>query len=237
MDGFIILDKIGEGSYSKVLKVKRKEDGNIYALKRVKFFKLSDKEKQNALNEIRILASIKDKNVISYKEAFFDEADSSLGIVMEYADKGDLFQEITERKKTKNYFNEEEIWKVFIQLLKGLKSLHDLNILHRDIKSANVFLFDGGICKLGDLNVSKIAKKGVGYTQTGTPYYASPEVWDEKRYDSKSDVWSLGCVIYEMITFRPPFQAKSMDELYKRIMRGIYPKIPSRYSEDLSDII
>ena len=237
MDGFIILDKIGEGSYSKVLKVKRKEDGNIYALKRVKFFKLSDKEKQNALNEIRLLASIKDKNVISYKEAFFDENDSSLGVVMEYADKGDLFHEIAERKKTKNYFNEEEIWKVFIQLLKGLKSLHDLNILHRDIKSANVFLFDGGICKLGDLNVSKIAKKGIGYTQTGTPYYASPEVWDEKPYDSKSDVWSLGCVIYEMITFRPPFQAKSMDELYKRIMRGIYPKIPSRYSEDLSDII
>ena len=237
MDGFNILSKIGEGSYSTVLKVQRIEDGNIYALKRVKFYKLSDKEKENALNEIRILASVKSKNVISYKEAFFDEKDSSLGIVMEYADNGDLFQLITERKKTKNYFTEQEIWKVFIQLLNGLKALHDFKILHRDIKSANVFLFKGGVCKLGDLNVSKVARKGLGYTQTGTPYYASPEVWEEKPYDSKSDVWSLGCVMYEMITLRPPFQAKSMEELYKKVMRGIYPKLSSKYSEDLSDVI
>ena len=237
MDGFNILSKIGEGSYSTVLKVQRIEDGNIYALKRVKFYKLSEKEKENALNEIRILASVKNKNVISYKEAFFDEKDSSLGIVMEYADKGDLFQLITERKKTKNYFTEQEVWKIFIQLLNGLKALHDFKILHRDIKSANVFLFKGGICKLGDLNVSKVARKGLGYTQTGTPYYASPEVWEEKPYDSKSDVWSLGCVMYEMITLRPPFQAKSMEELYKKVMRGNYPRIPSKYSEDLSDAI
>ena len=237
MDGFNILSKIGEGSYSTVLKVQRIEDGNIYALKRVKFYKLSDKEKENALNEIRILASVKSKNVISYKEAFFDEKDSSLGIVMEYADNGDLFQLITERKKTKNYFTEQEVWKVFIQLLNGLKALHDFKILHRDIKSANVFLFKGGICKLGDLNVSKVARKGLGYTQTGTPYYASPEVWEEKPYDSKSDIWSLGCVMYEMITLRPPFQAKSMEELYKKVMRGIFPKLSSKYSEDLSDVI
>ena len=237
MDRFKILEKLGEGSYSTVLKVQRLADGNIYALKRVKFYKLSDKEKENALNEIRILASVQDKNVISYKEAFFDEKDSSLGIVMEYADKGDLFQLITERKKTKDYFTEQEIWKVFIQLLKGLKALHDFKILHRDIKSANVFLFQGGICKLGDLNVSKVARKGLGYTQTGTPYYASPEVWEEKPYDNKSDVWSLGCVIYEMITLRPPFQAKSMEDLYKKVMRGIYPKISSKFSEDLSDAI
>ena len=237
MEGFKLLSKLGEGSYSTVLKVQRIADGNIYALKRVKFYKLSDKEKENALNEIRILASVKNKNVISYKEAFFDEKDSSLGIVMEYADEGDLFQLITERKKTKEYFTEQEIWKVFIQLLKGLKALHDFKILHRDIKSANVFLFKGGICKLGDLNVSKVARKGLGYTQTGTPYYASPEVWEEKPYDSKSDVWSLGCVIYEMITLRPPFQAKSMEELYKKVMRGIYPKISSKYSIDLSDAL
>ena len=156
---------------------------------------------------------------------------------MEYADQGDLFQLITERKKTKNYFTEQEVWKVFIQLLKGLKALHDFKILHRDIKSANVFLFKGGICKLGDLNVSKVARKSLAYTQTGTPYYASPEVWEEKAYDSKSDVWSLGCVIYEMITLRPPFQAKSMEELYKKVMRGIYPKISSKFSEDLSDAL
>ena len=237
MNGFIIINKIGEGSFSSVLKVKRKIDGNIYALKRVKFAKLNDKEKSNALNEIRILASINNKNVISYKEAFFDEKDSSLNIVMEYADQGDLFKKITEYKKQNKHFTEEEIWITFIQLLKGLKSLHDLNILHRDIKSANVFLFNDGFVKLGDLNVSKITKKGLGYTQTGTPYYASPEVWKDKPYDYKSDIWSLGCVIYEMCTLNPPFRAENMENLYKKVIRGFYPEISNKYSNDLSEII
>ena len=237
MDRFLILDKLGEGSFSSVYKVKRKEDGLIYALKKVKFLKLKEKEKLNALNEIRILSSINNQNIISYKEAFFDEKDSTLNIIMEYADKGDLFQLISEYKKKKEHFEENEIWDALIQLLNGLKALHELNILHRDLKSANVFLFSNGLAKLGDLNVSKVTRKGLGYTQTGTPYYASPEVWKNQPYDNKSDVWSLGCVIYEMCKLIPPFQAKSMDELYKKIVRGFYPQIPSRYSDDLKEII
>lgn len=75
------------------------------------------------------------------------------------------------------------------------------------IQSANVFLNKDGKAKLGDMNVSKIAKNGLLYTQTGTPYYASPQVWKDKPYDSKSDIWSLGCVIYEMCTLKPPFRA------------------------------
>ena len=85
-----------------------------------------------------------------------------------------------------------------IHILKGLKSLHDKNILHRDLKSANIFISEDGKYKLGDLNVSKVMKKGLAYTQTGTPYYASPEVWQDQPYDSKSDIWSLGCVMYEL---------------------------------------
>ena len=72
---------------------------------------------------------------------------------------------------------EDEIWKIFIIMVKGLKALHDAQIFHRDLKSANVFLNKDGTAKLGDMNVSKVAKKGLLYTQTGTPYYASPEVW------------------------------------------------------------
>ena len=75
------------------------------------------------------------------------------------------------------------------------------------MKSANVFLTKEHIAKLGDLNVSKVAKKGLLYTSTGTPYYASPEVWKDRPYDSKSDIWSLGCVLYEMTTLKPPFRA------------------------------
>ena len=87
---------------------------------------------------------------------------------------------------------------------------------------------------MGDLNVSKITKRGLGYTQTGTPYYASPEVWRDQPYDVKSDIWSLGCVLYEMITLNPPFKASDMEGLYKKVLRGVYPKIPKNYSEDLA---
>lgn len=106
-------------------------------------------------------------------------------IIMEYADDGDLFQKIVEHKKRKIYMDEKKVWKVAIQMLSGIKTLHEMNILHRDLKSANVFLFKDGTAKIGDMNVSKIAKKGLLYTQTGTPYYASPEVWNDNPYDYK----------------------------------------------------
>ena len=159
------------------------------------------------MNEVRILASIKNNNIISYKEAFIDEESQSLCIVMEYADDGDLYQKILEHQKTNAWFKEEYIWKIFIMVVRGLKTLHDLEIMHRDLKSANVFLFKDGFGKLGDMNVSKVAQKGLNYTQTGTPYYASPEVWRDEAYDVKSDIWSLGWVLYEMINLKPPFRA------------------------------
>ena len=237
MNNFQIISKLGEGAYSTVYKVKRLIDNNIYALKKVKLLNLSEKEKQNALNEVRILASVKSNFVISYKEAFFDEKDNTLSIVMEYADNGDLYQKIILHKKTAKFFEEIDIWKIFIQLVKGLKSLHDLKILHRDLKSANVFLLSNGYSKLGDLNVSKVARRGLGYTQTGTPYYASPEVWKDKPYDNKSDIWSLGCVLYEMICLHPPFRAQNMEGLYNKVIKGSFNRIPERFSNDLNSIV
>jgi NIMA (never in mitosis gene a)-related kinase len=125
---------------------------------------------------------------------------------------------------------ENQVWTILIQMVRALKILHNMKIFHRDLKCANVFLSKDGNTKLGDLNVSKVAKKGLLYTQTGTPYYASPEVWKDQPYDSKSDIWSLGCVLYEMITLKPPFRANDMNGLYKRVLKGIYPSIPNSYS-------
>ena len=237
MDDFQIISKLGEGAYSTVFKVMRTVDGKIYALKKVKLLNLSDKEKENALNEVRILASVKSNYVVSYKEAFFDEKDKTLCIVMEFADNGDLYQKIVEHKKKAMFFEESEIWRIFIQLVSGLKALHDLKILHRDLKSANVFLYTNGDAKIGDLNVSKVTRAGVGHTQTGTPYYASPEVWKDHPYDNKSDIWSLGCVLYEMITLKPPFRAQDMEGLYKKVIKGQYSRIPERFSNDLFQIV
>ena len=237
MENFEIIEKLGDGAYSVVYKVKRKQDNKIYAFKKVKLKDLSDKEKQNALNEVRILASVKSNFVISYKEAFIDEDDTNLCLVMEYADKGDLYQKISQFKKIGCLIEEIDVWKIFIQMVKGLKALHDLNILHRDLKSANIFLFSDGSAKIGDLNVSKVVNKGLGYTQTGTPYYASPEVWKDQPYDIKSDIWSLGCVTFEMLALRPPFRAENMDKLYNKVIKGQYGKISDRYSDDIKEII
>ena len=237
MNDFQIISKLGEGAYSTVFKVRRNIDNKIYALKKVKLLNLSEKEKENSLNEVRILASVKSNFVVSYKEAFFDEKDNTLCIIMEFADRGDLYQKIVQHKKSAILFEESDIWRIFIQLVKGLKSLHDLKILHRDMKSANVFLFSNGSAKLGDLNVSKVAKRGLGYTQTGTPYYASPEVWKDKPYDNKSDVWSLGCVLYEMITLRPPFRAQNMEGLFNKVCKGQFSRIPDKFSDDLYKVV
>ena len=238
MENFEIINKLGSGGFSKVYKVKRKIDNQIYALKKVQILNLSEKQKMSSLNEIRVLASINSKYVVNYKEAFLDEKDSTLCLVMEYADRGDLANRIKEQKKKGKYFNEKDIWRVFIQLVKGLKSLHDLEILHRDIKSSNIFLFSDGTAKLGDLNVCKILSNNVlGHTQAGTPSYAAPEVWMEKPYGLKSDIWSLGCVLYEIISLHCPFRGENVVELYNRILVGEFSRIPNKFSDDLNWII
>jgi len=235
---FQILTKLGEGSFSSVWKVKRISDGQEYAMKKVKMASLSEKEKQNALNEVRILASIKNPFIVGYKEAFFEDNSMTLCVVMEYAGGGDVYNKILQHQKANIYFKEQDIWRYAIQMIIGLKVLHDMKILHRDLKCANIFLSsDGKEAKLGDLNVSKVAKNNLVYTQTGTPYYASPEVWRDQPYDMKSDIWSLGCVIYEMCALKPPFRANDMQGLYKKVQRGIFDRIPSQYSIDLYNFV
>ena len=133
---FEIVKQLGKGSFSSVYLVRRKEDQKIYALKSVNLQKLNKKEQQNSVNEVRILASVNHPNVIGYKEAFWDEKDNSLNIVMEYADDGDLQTKINKLRKAGGMFKENLIWSYSIQMIEGLKALHDKKIMHRDLKSA-----------------------------------------------------------------------------------------------------
>ena len=237
LNDYEILKQIGTGAFSTVSLVKSKKDNLIYALKRVELTKMMPNEKDNSLNEIRLLASVNHINVISYKESFYEEDTNTLNLVLEYADAGDLQSKITAHKNAQKYFSEKTIWSIFIQMVQGIKALHDKNIIHRDLKSANIFLMKNGICKLGDLNVSKEAKTGLLKTQTGTPYFASPEVWSGKPYGVKSDIWSLGCILYQMTTLKMPFQGNNFKEVYNNVLKCKYSPLPKIYSKDLDFII
>ena len=237
LNDFEFRENLGKGAFGSVCIVKRKENKKIYAMKRVKLINLSEKEKENSFNEVRLLASLNHPNIIGYKEAFFDEKSSTLNIVMEYADDGDLSSKIKNNLKKKLQFDENTIWSILIQILEGLNYLHKSRIIHRDLKSANIFLTKKGIIKIGDLNVSIIAKKNLAVTQTGTPYYAAPEVWENESYDNKCDIWSVGCILYEMACLRVPFRGTSIHQLYLNIIKGKYEEISDRYSNDLKNII
>ena len=237
LNDFEIIKQLGSGAFSTVSLVKRKSDNTFYALKKVELSKMKPNEKDNSLNEIRLLASVNHKNIIAYKESFYDESTNTLNIILEYADGGDLQCKISSHKKIKKYFNEKTIWSIFIQMVYGVKELHDRNIIHRDLKSANIFLMKNGICKLGDLNVSKVAKSGLLKTQTGTPYFASPEVWSGKPYGLKSDIWSLGCILYQMASLKMPFQGNSFKEVYNNTSKCKYQPLPRIYSKELDLIV
>jgi len=233
---------LGEGAFAAVYKVVRHADGKTYAIKKVKLPSLSDKEKHNALNEIRLLASVQQENIVSYKDAFFDDKTRCLCIVTECCDGGDLMEQVNQCQKRRSHIAEPDIWRWTIGLGRALKALHGTSppIYHRDMKSANIFLNStptGRIAKLGDFNVSTVAKNRLCLTQTGTPYYASPEVWRDMPYDGKSDMWGLGCVVFEAASLKPPFRAEDMEGLAHKVCLGKYSRIPSVFSNELAEAI
>jgi len=179
------------------------------------------------------------ENVIEYKESFIDLQTQTLCLVMEYAENGDISNRIEMHHRIGTRFEESELWSVLVQTLAGLKALHSLNIMHRDIKCANILINANNQCKLADFNVSKVvnAQEGFVRTQTGTPYYASPEVWSDMPYDLKSDIWSVGCVLYEMAALIPPFKGKNMHILFKKVCSADCKPLPNRYSAELREII
>lgn len=238
INDFDVLKQVGKGAYGTVFKVRRRSDKKVYAMKTINISTMDKKGILSTLNEVRILCSLEHPNIAGYKDAFLNKNGKELCIIMEFIGGGDLGEKIAECKKKRYYINEEIIWKYTIQTLLGLKVLHDMKIIHRDIKSANLFLTeDYETLKVGDLNVAKIAKNDLASTQIGTPYYLAPEIWQNKVYDYRCDVFSLGCVMYEMAALKVPFEAVSLQDLFKKITKGTIKRLPSRYSDELYDCI
>ena len=158
---------------------------------------------------------------------------------MEYCDGGDLSQFIEKNKETNKPLEENLIWNIFLKITIGLASLHKSKILHRDLKSLNIFLTKKNLdIKIGDFGVAKIlTTTGFAKTIIGTPYYLSPELCDELPYNDKSDVWALGCILYELCTYKHPFNAKCQASLILKILNQKPKPIHEYYSKDLQKLI
>lgn len=235
---FTVVKQIGRGAFGTVFQVLRKSDNKQYAIKVIPLGRMDKKTCQNNLNEIRILCSVNHPHIVAYKEVFLDRNDTEMCVVMEFVGGGDLASKIADLRRRRMHLKEPSIWKYFIQVLLGLSTLHRMKIMHRDVKSANLFLTeDYQTVKLGDMNISKVAKDDLARTQIGTPLYLAPEVWSNHLYTNKCDVFSLGCVVYEMAALRLPFEAPSLAELCKRIRTAPIVRIPVRYSDELYDIV
>ena len=238
--GYQIQQKIGQGSFAMVYKGIRKEDDMIVAIKSIHMGQMKMKQIENALNEVRILCSIQHPNIVRYYDAFLDEYNKDLYIIMEFLGGGDLESKLKEMKDSKTSFKEEQVWRYSLQILQGLLTLHNLKIIHRDIKPGNLFIDENEkYIKIGDLNTGRILQEEEQMAKTviGTPYYLAPEIWQNKEYDFRCDVFSFGCVLYEMITLRPPFRGRSVKELYNNVCNGEYASISPKYSNAIQYIV
>lgn len=199
-------------------------------------FSPAEKEVESYQLEVQLLRSLIHPGIVAYEESFVTKDRSNLCIVMGYCEGGDLTGFL--KKRRGRLLPEKDVLNLFVQMTLALHFMHEKKILHRDLKSQNIFL-KGGQVQLGDFGISKVLDSTRGFAQTciGTPYYMSPEMYQSKKYNYKSDVWALGCVLYEMATLKHAFDAKSLNGLAMKIIRGKYPRLSSTYSTSLHSLV
>lgn len=233
--GYAKIKDIGAGSYGKAVLVQDR-DGKLFVMKIIDMSRMDSKQRKDAANEVKVLASLKHPYIVSYRESFTENR--NLAIVMDYADGGDLHERIAKTRKAMKTFSEDKIVRWFTEATLALKYMHDKHVLHRDLKSQNLFLTSQDRLRIGDFGISKVLENTAAFAKTtiGTPYYLSPEICMEKPYSYASDVWALGCILYEMAALRVPFDASSLQSLVHKITRGPAPVLPSAYSSELRQL-
>ncbi|KAL0480307.1 Nek2 [Acrasis kona] len=244
VDDYTVVGLIGSGSFGKVYKIIRKSDGKVLVWKEIHYGSMTDKEKQLLVGEVNIIKDLRHAFIVRYYDRIIDRENKKIYIIMEYCPCGDLSNFVKKLKKDKKSLDEEQVWRIFCQLAMALKECHvrkegSPKIIHRDIKPGNIMLDDNHDVKLGDFGLARMLGEDSHYAKTnvGTPYYMSPEQINEKAYDEKSDIWSLGCVIYELCMLSPPFEAMNHLSLAQKINKGQYPAVSSKYTRVLSDLI
>ncbi|XP_015773755.1 PREDICTED: serine/threonine-protein kinase Nek4-like [Acropora digitifera] len=238
LDRYKIDKVIGKGSYGEVSLVKHKKDKKQYVMKKVDLSKASDKERKAAEQEAKLLSQLRHPNIVSYRESFQDDQ-GFLYIVMNFCEGGDLYTKLKSQVKECQMLKETQVVEWFVQITMALQYMHERHVLHRDLKTQNIFLTKSNIIKVGDLGIARVLESASDMASTliGTPYYMSPELFTNKPYNHKSDVWALGCCVYEMCTLQHAFNAKDMSSLVYKILKGKFPPLPSNYSPDLCSIV
>lgn len=220
LNEYKIIKSIGKGSYGLVYLVTNKN--NYYAMKKINISKFSKKEKQYLIGEIMIQKLNSSQFIIKLHDLYFEN--NNIYLISEYAEKGTLHDYIDYCKKNKLKISNKLIATWILQVSMGLYYLHKNNIIHRDLKTENIFLDSNFNIKIGDLGIVKILyNKYFASTQIGTPYYMSPELFKGGIYNYKTDIWSLGCILYELITLQKPFYGNNIIELGNNIQYKKYP--------------
>ena len=237
-----IIKQIGEGSFAKIFQIKIENSNKIFVLKQIKITQedLNDSNNFSEIqNESKILSNLNNKFILKFYDSYFEKNTSNLNIITEFCNSGDLCDYLILYMQKNKKLNEKLIWFIFIQISLGLFYLHSKKILHRDIKTKNIFLNEDFSIKIGDLGVAKILKNTNSFAHTfiGTPYYLSPEVCKDLPYNDKSDVWAIGCVLYEMACLKHPFEGEKQIEIYSKIINNKYDDVDECYSKDLRKMI
>ncbi|EGB10534.1 hypothetical protein AURANDRAFT_23783, partial [Aureococcus anophagefferens] len=239
---------VGKGSYGSAIVAKRKKDGLVCVVKTIALARLSRGEAKLVRQEAKLLATLRHPHIVSHLESFLRRNSSGgreLCIVMEYCECGDLEKWVAVRRRARQRPSESSALRVFAQLCMALEHVHAHRVVHRDVKTSNAFVTrDGGgrdVVKLGDFGISRVldATGDLAATAVGTPCYMAPELLDEKPYDYKADVWSVGCVLFELVALKRAFEARSMPALVRLVMYGAannspaYPKLGGSFSPEL----
>lgn len=229
---------IGKGKFAVVYRAHKVGDDQNVALKRISVDMMNDKAREKCLKEVRLLQSLDHPNIIRYMDSFI--CNNDLIIVYEWAAAGDLKRQLRKAQERGVGFEERVIWKYFAQICNAMQHMHEKRIMHRDLKPANIFLTLEGVIKVGDLGLSRELSDNTfqAHSKVGTPLYMSPEVLKGDGYDFKSDIWSLGCLLYELAMLKSPFRSEGLNlvSLFQKISSGDYQPLPDTYSDELRNL-